>query len=124
MFTNTTERINFASAKNTPEYPDFLDIQIKSFQDFFQLETKSDERGDEGLYNTFQENFPITDTRNQFVLEFLDYFIDPPRYSIQECIERGLTYSVPLKARLKLYCTDVDQRGQGSILTEDACSQK
>jgi len=106
MFTNNTERISFASARNTPDYPDFLDIQIKSFQDFFQLETKSDERGNEGLYNTFMENFPITDTRNQFVLEFLDYFIDPPRYSIQECIERGLTYSVPLKARLKLYCTD------------------
>src|SRR3546814_14835972 len=76
-----------------------FDIQIKSFQDFFQLETKSDERENDGLYNTFMENFPITDTRNQFVLEFLDYFIDPPRYSIQECIERGLTYSVPLKAR-------------------------
>ena len=75
-------------------------------EDFFQLETKSDERGDEGLYNTFMENFPITDTRNNFVLEFLDYFVDPPRYTIQECIERGLTYSVPLKARLKLYCTD------------------
>jgi len=118
MFTNTTERINFASAKNTPEYPDFLDIQIKSFQDFFQLETKSDERGDEGLYNTFQENFPITDTRNQFVLEFLDYFIDPPRYSIQECIERGLTYSVPLKARLKLYCTDVEHEDFETIVQD------
>ena len=118
MSTNTTERINFASAKNTPEYPDFLDIQIKSFQDFFQLETKSDERGDEGLYNTFQENFPITDTRNQFVLEFLDYFIDPPRYSIQECIERGLTYSVPLKARLKLYCTDPEHEDFETIVQD------
>jgi len=118
MFTNQTERINFASAKNTPEYPDFLDIQIKSFQDFFQLETKSDERGDEGLYNTFQENFPITDTRNQFVLEFLDYFIDPPRYSIQECIERGLTYSVPLKARLKLYCTDEEHEDFETIVQD------
>ncbi len=118
MFTNTTERINFASAKNTPEYPDFLDIQIKSFQDFFQLETKSDERGDEGLYNTFQENFPITDTRNLFVLEFLDYFIDPPRYSIQECIERGLTYSVPLKARLKLYCTDPEHEDFETIVQD------
>ncbi|GAB5475896.1 MAG: DNA-directed RNA polymerase subunit beta [Maribacter sp.] len=118
MFTNTTERINFASAKNTPEYPDFLDIQIKSFQDFFQLETKSDERSDEGLYNTFQENFPITDTRNQFVLEFLDYFIDPPRYSIQECIERGLTYSVPLKARLKLYCTDPEHEDFETIVQD------
>ena len=99
----TQSRISFASAKQTPQYPDFLDIQIKSFQDFFQLETKSAERAEEGLFNTFKENFPITDTRNQFVLEFLDYFVDPPRYSIQECIERGLTYSVPLKARLKLY---------------------
>ncbi|MFK5971848.1 MAG: DNA-directed RNA polymerase subunit beta [Flavobacteriaceae bacterium] len=118
MFTNQTERINFASAKNTPEYPDFLDIQIKSFQDFFQLETKSDERGNEGLYNTFMENFPITDTRNQFVLEFLDYFIDPPRYSIQECIERGLTYSVPLKARLKLFCTDPEHEDFETIVQD------
>lgn len=118
MFTNQTERINFASAKNTPDYPDFLDIQIKSFQDFFQLETKSDQRGDEGLYNTFMENFPITDTRNQFVLEFLDYFIDPPRYSIQECIERGLTYSVPLKARLKLYCTDPEHEDFETIVQD------
>ncbi|MBC6999586.1 DNA-directed RNA polymerase subunit beta [Cytophaga sp. FL35] len=118
MFTQQTERINFASSKNTPDYPDFLDIQIKSFQDFFQLETKSDERGDEGLYNTFQENFPITDTRNQFVLEFLDYFIDPPRYSIQECIERGLTYSVPLKARLKLYCTDPEHEDFETIVQD------
>ncbi|HEA21792.1 hypothetical protein LCGC14_0896420 [marine sediment metagenome] len=118
MFTQQTERINFASAKNTPAYPDFLDIQIKSFQDFFQLETKTDERGDEGLYNTFQENFPITDTRNQFVLEFLDYFIDPPRYSIQECIERGLTYSVPLKARLKLYCTDPEHEDFETIVQD------
>ncbi|WP_297696264.1 DNA-directed RNA polymerase subunit beta, partial [uncultured Eudoraea sp.] len=91
---------------------------IKSFQDFFQLETKSDERGNEGLYNTFMENFPITDTRNQFVLEFLDYFIDPPRYSIQECIERGLTYSVPLKARLKLYCTDPEHEDFETIVQD------
>ncbi|MFD0862554.1 DNA-directed RNA polymerase subunit beta [Sungkyunkwania multivorans] len=118
MITTQTERINFASAKNTPEYPDFLDIQIKSFQDFFQLETKSEERGNEGLYNTFMENFPITDTRNQFVLEFLDYFIDPPRYSIQECIERGLTYSVPLKARLKLYCTDPEHEDFETIVQD------
>jgi DNA-directed RNA polymerase subunit beta len=118
MLSKQTERINFASAKDTPEYPDFLDIQIKSFQDFFQLETKSDERGNEGLYNTFMENFPITDTRNQFVLEFLDYFIDPPRYSIQECIERGLTYSVPLKARLKLYCTDEEHEDFETIVQD------
>ncbi|KAB8152780.1 DNA-directed RNA polymerase subunit beta [Kordia sp. TARA_039_SRF] len=118
MSINQTERLNFASAKHTPEYPDFLDIQIKSFQDFFQLETKSEERGEEGLYNTFQENFPITDTRNQFVLEFLDYFVDPPRYNIQECIERGLTYSVPLKARLKLYCTDPEHEDFETIVQD------
>ncbi|MGB2050330.1 MAG: DNA-directed RNA polymerase subunit beta, partial [Flavobacteriaceae bacterium] len=91
---------------------------IKSFQDFFQLETKSDERADEGLFNTFMENFPITDTRNQFVLEFLDYFVDPPRYSIEECIERGLTYSVPLKARLKLYCTDPEHEDFETIVQD------
>ena len=111
-------RTNFAGAQNTPPYPDFLDIQIKSFQDFFQLETKNDERAVEGLFNTFKENFPITDTRNQFVLEFLDYFVDPPRYSIQECIERGLTYSVPLKARLKLYCTDPEHEDFETIVQD------
>jgi DNA-directed RNA polymerase subunit beta len=100
------------------EYPDFLDIQVKSFQDFFQLETKADERGNEGLYKTFSDNFPITDTRNNFVLEFLDYFVDPPRYSIQECIERGLTYSVPLKARLKLYCTDPEHEDFETIVQD------
>ena len=114
----TQSRISFASAKHTPQYPDFLDIQIKSFQDFFQLETKSAERAEEGLFNTFKENFPITDTRNQFVLEFLDYFVDPPRYSIQECIERGLTYSVPLKARLKLYCTDPEHEDFETIVQD------
>jgi DNA-directed RNA polymerase subunit beta len=113
-----TDRINFASAKLVTEYPDFLDIQVKSFQDFFQLKTKADERSDEGLYRTFQDNFPITDTRNQFVLEFLDYFVDPPRYSIQECIERGLTYSVPLKARLKLYCTDPEHEDFETIVQD------
>ncbi len=100
------------------EYPDFLDIQVKSFQDFFQLQTKAEERGDEGLYKTFMDNFPITDTRNQFVLEFLDYFVDPPRYSIQECIERGLTHSVPLKARLKLYCTDPEHEDFETIVQD------
>ena len=115
---NQTARVNFASVKHTPDYPDFLDIQIKSFQDFFQIETKSDERGNEGLYNTFKENFPITDTRNQFVLEFLDYFVDSPRYSIAECIERGLTYSVPLKARLKLYCTDPEHEDFETIVQD------
>ncbi|MDT0559568.1 DNA-directed RNA polymerase subunit beta [Ichthyenterobacterium sp. W332] len=118
MLAKTAERINFSSIVNRTDYPDFLDIQIKSFQDFFQLETKSEERGAEGLYNTFMENFPITDTRNQFVLEFLDYFIDPPRYSIEECIERGLTYSVPLKARLKLYCTDPEHEDFETIVQD------
>jgi DNA-directed RNA polymerase subunit beta len=118
MIINQTERLNFASTKNIPQYPDFLDVQVKSFKDFFQLETKSDERGDEGLYNTFMENFPITDTRNNFVLEFLDYFVDPPRYTIQECIERGLTYSVPLKARLKLYCTDPEHEDFETIVQD------
>ena len=118
MSTKLAERINFSSIKNASKYPDFLDIQIKSFKDFFQLETKSDERGEEGLYNTFQDNFPITDARNQFVLEFLDYFVDPPRYSIQECIERGLTYSVPLKARLKLYCTDPEHEDFETIVQD------
>ncbi len=118
MITNQTERLNFASTKNIPQYPDFLDIQVKSFKDFFQLETKSDERGNEGLYNTFMENFPITDTRNQFVLEFLDYFVDPPRYTIEECIDRGLTYSVPLKARLKLYCTDPEHEDFETIVQD------
>ena len=115
---NTTERINFATSQLIKEYPDFLDIQVKSFQDFFQLQTKAEERGEEGLYKTFMDNFPITDTRNQFVLEFLDYFVDPPRYSIQECIERGLTYSVPLKARLKLFCTDPEHEDFETIVQD------
>mgnify|MGYP001572298216 FL=1 len=118
MSATQTERLNFSEVKNKPAYPDFLDIQIKSFQDFFQLETKSDRRETEGLYKTFLENFPITDTRNQFVLEFLDYFVDPSRYSIQECIERGLTYSVPLKARLKLYCTDPEHEDFETIVQD------
>jgi len=115
---NATERINFASAQLTTEYPDFLDIQVKSFQDFFQLQTKAEERDNEGLYKTFSEIFPITDTRNQFVLEFLDYFVDPPRYTIRECIERGLTYSVPLKARLKLYCTDPEHEDFETVVQD------
>ena len=118
MSYNLESRINFSSIKNASNYPDFLDIQIKSFKDFFQLETKSDERDSEGLFNTFQDNFPISDARNQFVLEFLDYFVDPPRYSIQECIERGLTYSVPLKARLKLYCTDPEHEDFETIVQD------
>ena len=101
-------RINFASVKNPLPYPDFLEVQLKSFRDFLQLDTPPEKRNNEGLYKVFAENFPIADTRNNFVLEFLDYYIDPPRYTIEECLERGLTYSVPLKAKLKLYCTDPD----------------
>jgi len=111
------ERINFGSAKKL-EFPDFLDIQLKSFQDFFQLETTPENRENEGLYNVFSENFPITDARNNFVLEFLDYFVDPPRYSIEETIERGLTYSVPLKAKLKLYCTDPEHEDFETIVQD------
>ena len=118
MALKKTERINFASTKIHEEYPDFLDIQIKSFQDFFQLETNPENRVNEGLFKVFSENFPITDSRNNFVLEFRDYFIDPPRYSIEECIERGLTYSVPLKAKLKLYCTDPDHEDFETIIQD------
>ena len=103
-----SQRINFASIKNPMPYPDFLDVQLKSFRDFFQLDTPPEKRKNDGLYKVFSENFPITDTRNNFVLEFLDYYIDPPRYTIEECLVKGLTYSVPLKAKLKLYCTDPD----------------
>ncbi|HEX5003661.1 MAG TPA: DNA-directed RNA polymerase subunit beta [Bacteroidia bacterium] len=112
------KRINFSSSKQAIQYPDFLEIQLKSFQDFFQLETTSDNRHNEGLFKVFSENFPITDSRNNFVLEFLDYFVDPPRYSIEECIERGLTYSVPLKAKLKLYCTDPDHEDFETIIQD------
>jgi len=101
-------RVNFASIKNPLPFPDFLEVQLKSFKDFLQLDVPPEERKNQGLYKVFAENFPIADTRNNFVLEFLDYYIDPPRYSIDECLERGLTYSVPLKAKLKLYCTDPD----------------
>ncbi len=118
MLATQNERVSFSSVKHQPDYPDFLDIQVKSFKDFFQLETKTDERSNEGLFKTFKENFPITDSRNQFVLEFIDYFIDPPRYSIQECIERGLTYSVPLKSRLKLYCTDPEHEDFETIVQD------
>ncbi len=111
-------RINFARTKNQMPYPDFLEIQLKSFRDFFQLETTPENRKNEGLYKVFQENFPITDTRNNFILEFLDYFIDPPRYSIEECIERGLTYSVPLKAKLKLYCTDPEHEDFDTVIQD------
>ena len=111
-------RINFASVHNPVPFPDFLDVQLKSFKDFLQLETPPEERKNDGLYKVFAENFPITDTRNNFVLEFLDYFIDPPRYSIDECLERGLTYSVPLKAKMKLYCTDPDHEDFGTFIQD------
>lgn len=111
-------RVNFASVKNPYPYPDFLDVQLKSFSDFFQLDTPPEERKNDGLYKVFAENFPITDTRNNFVLEFLDYFIDPPRYTIAECLERGLTYSVPLKAKMKLYCTDPDHEDFGTFIQD------
>jgi len=111
-------RVNFASVKNPIAFPDFLDVQLKSFRDFLQLDTPPEERKNDGLYKVFAENFPITDTRNNFVLEFLDYFIDPPRYSIEECLERGLTYSVPLKAKMKLYCTDPDHEDFGTFIQD------
>ncbi len=111
-------RINFASVKNPLPYPDFLEVQLKSFQDFLQLDTPPEKRNNEGLYKVFAENFPIADTRNNFVLEFLDYYIDPPRYSIDECLERGLTYSVPLKAKLKLYCTDPDHEDFATVVQD------
>ncbi|MBF6610170.1 MAG: DNA-directed RNA polymerase subunit beta, partial [Chryseobacterium sp.] len=112
------ERINFSSAKGRIVAPDFLDVQLASFTDFFQLDTLPEDRVSEGLYKTFQENFPITDSRNQFVLEFLDYLVDSPRYSIDECVERGLTYSVPLKARLKLYCTDPEHEDFQTVIQD------
>ena len=111
-------RVNFASVKNPIAFPDFLDVQLKSFRDFLQLDTPPEERKNDGLYKVFAENFPITDTRNNFVLEFLDYFIDPPRYSIEECLERGLTYSVPLKAKMMLYCTDPDHEDFGTFIQD------
>ncbi len=115
---NLPQRISFSSSKNQLEYPDFLEVQLKSFMDFFQLETTPERRKYEGLYKVFSENFPISDTRNNFILEFLDYYIDPPRYSIDECIERGLTYSVPLKAKLKLYCTDPEHEDFDTVIQD------
>jgi DNA-directed RNA polymerase subunit beta len=112
------ERINFGKIAKVIDYPDFLDVQLKSFQEFFQLDTSSEDRKFEGLFKVFSENFPITDTRNIFVLEFLDYFVDPPRYTIQECIERGLTYAVPLKAKLKLSCNDVEHEDFETVVQD------
>jgi len=119
MSSNTVnQRINFASIKNPVECPDFLEVQLKSFKDFLQLDTPPEKRKNDGLYKVFTENFPIADTRNNFVLEFLDYYIDPPRYSTDECLERGLTYCVPLKAKLKLYCTDPDHEDFDTVIQD------
>jgi DNA-directed RNA polymerase, beta subunit len=115
---NQNERVNFANSKKVIDYPDFLDVQLESFREFFQLETTSDNRHREGLFKVFSENFPISDSRNIFVLEFLDYFVDPPRYDIQECIERGLTYSVPLKAKLRLSCNDEEHEDFETIVQD------
>ncbi len=116
--TINNQRVSFASIKNHLAYPDFLEVQLKSFQEFFQLESTHQNRTNEGLFKVFAENFPITDTRNNFVLEFLDYFVDPPRYSIEECLDRGLTYSVPLKAKLKLYCTDPEHEDFDTVIQD------
>jgi DNA-directed RNA polymerase subunit beta len=116
--TNNSERINFSSVDKIIDYPDFLDVQLQSFKEFFQLETSSENKKNEGLFNVFRENFPITDTRNIFVLEFLDYFVDPPRYTIEESIERGLTYSVPLKAKLRLSCNDKEHEDFETIVQD------
>ena len=118
MSSKNTERISFASRKNQLDYPDFLEVQLKSFGEFFQLGTTPENRKREGLFKVFTENFPITDTRNNFVLEFLDYYIDPPRYTIEECIERGLTFSIPLKAKLKLYCTDPEHEDFDTVIQD------
>ena len=118
MAVENFKKINFGSSRIRTEYPDLLEIQLKSFRDFFQLDTNPENRVNEGLYKVFSENFPISDARNNFVLEFLDYFVDPPRYSIEECIARGLTYSVPLKAKLKLYCTDPEHEDFETIVQD------
>ncbi|MCM1310765.1 MAG: DNA-directed RNA polymerase subunit beta [Bacteroides sp.] len=116
--TENKPRVNFATVKNPLPYPDFLEVQLQSFHDFLQLDTAPEERNNEGLYKVFSENFPIADTRNNFVLEFLDYYIDPPRYTIDECLTRGLTYSVPLKAKMKLYCTDPDHEDFDTVVQD------
>ncbi len=113
-----TQRISFAAAKNQFPYPDFLEVQLKSFRDFFQLDTQTEKRKNEGMYKVFSENFPISDTRNNFTLYFLDYFVDPPRYTVDECIARGLTYSVPLKAKLRLECNDPDHEDFATVVQD------
>ena len=118
MSSKANTRISFSSITHKMEYPDFLEVQLKSFQDFFQLDTTAENRKNEGLYKVFTENFPITDTRNNFVLEFIDYYVDPPRYSIDECLEMGLTYSVPLKAKLRLSCTDPEHEDFDTVIQD------
>ena len=119
MATNhKTQRVNFSRMQKQMPYPDFLDIQLKSFRDFLQMESTPEERRKEGLFKVFNETFPIADTRNNFILEFLDYYVDHPRYSIEECLQRGLTYSVPLKAKLKLYCTDPDHEDFDTVIQD------
>ncbi|MFT6036344.1 MAG: DNA-directed RNA polymerase subunit beta, partial [Marivirga sp.] len=115
---NQSERINFSSIKRVIDYPDFLDVQLQSFKDFFQLETPAEKRAEEGIFKVFQENFPISDSRDNFVLEFVDYLVDPPKYDIDGCIDRGLTYSVPLKAKLRLLCNDADNEDFETIEQE------
>ena len=113
-----SERINFAKIRKVIEYPDFLDVQVRSFQEFFQLETAAERRSNEGLFKVFAENFPISDSRENFVLNFIDYHVDPPKYTVDECIDRGLTYSVPLKAKLRLICNDKDNEDFQTIEQE------
>ena len=116
--TNQADRLNFSSIKSVIDYPDFLDVQLRSFKDYFQLETPAEKRMQEGLFKVFAENFPISDSRENFVLEFVDYMIDPPKYSVDECIDRGLTNSVPLKAKLRLSCNDEDNEDFETIEQE------
>jgi len=119
MSQNTeNQRISFATTKNQFPYPDFLEVQLQSFRDFFQLDTQTEKRKNEGMYKVFSENFPISDTRNNFTLYFIDYFVDPPRYTVEECIARGLTYSVPLKAKLRLECNDPDHEDFATVVQD------
>ena len=114
----TTKRVSFSAMQQQMAFPDFLEIQLKSFHDFVQMNSTPEQRRKEGLYRVFQENFPITDTRNNFTLEFLDYYVDPPRYTEHECIKRGLTYSVPLKAKLSLTCSDPDHEDFEAVVQD------
>jgi DNA-directed RNA polymerase subunit beta len=118
LLKSENQRISFSSTKTVFDYPDFLEVQVRSFIEFFQLGTTPEQRKKERLFKVFEENFPISDTRNNFVLEFIDYQVDPPRYAIEECIERGLTYSVPLKAKLRLYCTDPEHEDFDTVVQD------